>query len=151
MGLRLHMYVALSDGLVCMLLNNMNVYNQYNSFADMSSLCGSKSCCSKRLSESNIGSPRDHLILSPAKFAIHLYEFPCALYARDFASAWLFPCPRCVLAHWPGCSPQCLLLYPLLSLRRSLFASICPHSRVEFLAFSFRSCCSRRIVVIFEE
>ena len=39
--------------------------------------------------------------------------------------------------------------YALLSPRRWLFASICPHSGVEFLAFSSRDCYSRRIVLIF--
>jgi len=53
------------------------------------------------------------------------------------------------LAHWPGCALQRLLLSPRLSLRRSLFASIGPHYRLEFLAFSSRGCCSRRTVVIF--
>ena len=35
----MHMYVALSDGLICMPLNDMYVYNTYNSFADMSHAC----------------------------------------------------------------------------------------------------------------
>ena len=70
-------------------------------------------------------------------------------YARDFACAWSISCPPRVLAHWPGCSLQRLLPCQLLSLRRWIFASICPHSRVEFPAFSSRGCYSRRIVVIF--
>ena len=70
-------------------------------------------------------------------------------YARDFACAWSISCPPRVLAHWPGCSLQRLLPCPLLSLRRWIFASICPHSRVEFPAFSSRGRCSRMTVVIF--
>ena len=35
----MHMYVAISDGRICMPLNNLYVYMTYNSFADMSHSC----------------------------------------------------------------------------------------------------------------
>jgi len=35
----MHMYVALSDGLICMPLKNVYVYNMYDSLADMLHAC----------------------------------------------------------------------------------------------------------------